>query len=84
MNLREGEGAVQSHDSSSSLNLGDRSGMVRLTWFGTASWGGFNVHCGNASVFRTLSYKMRHDTTRASARVVSDAFFKTKSERPKH
>ena len=53
MNLREGEGAVQSHDSSSSLNLGDRSGVVRLTWFGTASWfsvgdsflGGFNVHC---------------------------------------
>ena len=41
-------------------------------------------HCGNASVFRTLSYKMRHDTTRASARVVSDAFYKTKSERPKH
>ena len=33
-------------------------------------------HCGNASVFRTLSYKMRHDTTRASARVVSDAFLR--------
>ena len=34
------------------------------------------MHCGNASVFRTLSYKMRHDTTRASARVVSDAFLR--------
>ena len=33
-------------------------------------------NCGNASVFRTLSYKMRHDTTRASARVVSDAFLR--------
>ena len=54
MNLREGEGAVQSRDSSSSLNLGDRSGVVRLTWFGTASWffllgtaswGVSNAHC---------------------------------------
>ena len=35
-----------------------------------------DMYCGNASVFRTLSYKMRHDTTRASARVVSDAFLR--------
>ena len=47
-------------------------------------FGLMSFHCGNASVFPSLSYKMRHDTMRASARVVSDAFYKTKSERPKH
>ena len=36
----------------------------------------WHFHNVNASVFRTLSYKMRHDTTRASARVVSDAFLR--------
>ena len=34
--------------------------------------------------YPNLSYKMRHDTTRALARVVSDAFCKTYSGRPKH
>ena len=37
----------------------------------------FNLdfHNVNASVFRTLSYKMRHDTTRASARALPHCFF---------
>ena len=35
VNVREGEGAVLKPYSSSSLNLGDRSGVVRLSWLWT-------------------------------------------------
>jgi len=59
--------------------------LMQLSWY--TSWKfkhSGERPCGNASVFPSLSYKMRHDTTRASARVVSDAFYKTNSGRPKH
>ena len=59
---------MQSHDSSSSLNLGDRSSMVRLTWFGTASWfsvgdsflGDFNVHCRKHIHWQGLSENLKN------------------------
>ena len=42
VNVREGEGAVLKPFSSSSLNLGDRSGVVRLSWLMAVLGRGYN------------------------------------------